>query len=352
MSIQKEPLIIQENVPLAPFTTLGVGGPARYFAEASTADDVPAAMQFAEGKNLPIFVFSGGSNVIVADDGFAGLAMRIAIDGLDFESGPGREVIATVGAGVEWDRFVAEAASRGLAGIECLSGIPGSVGGTPVQNVGAYGQEVSETIVSVECFDRQCQAIVELPSNACGFGYRTSIFNTTERNRFIVLRVKFRLLEGGKPKIAYKDLENVFAGRDATLMEVREAVIAIRRAKSMVVDLRDPNSRSVGSFFKNLIVSPRKASELRALYPEIPLFPLGEDFKVPAAFLIEKAGFKKGFVYGQAGISENHTLAIINRGRATAAEILGLAKEIQNEVEKRFSLMLIPEPVLIGFGSQ
>lgn len=338
-----------ENVPLAPFTTLGVGGPARFFAEAGTADDIAAAIQFAEEKNLPIFVFSGGSNVIVADKGFAGLAMRIAINGLDFETGAGQEVIATVGAGVEWDKFVTEAVSRGLAGIECLSGIPGSVGGTPVQNVGAYGQEVSESIVSVECFDRESRAIVELPGSACNFGYRTSIFNTTQRNRFIVLRVKFRLLEGGKPKIAYKDLENVFAGRDATLMDVREAVMEIRRAKSMVVDLRDPNSRSVGSFFKNPIVSPRKASELRALYPEMPFFPIGEGFKVPAAFLIEKAGFKKGFVYGQAGISENHTLAIINRGKATAAEILGLAKQIQSEVEKKFALKLIPEPVLIGF---
>ena len=348
MSQQKEP-VIKENVPLAPFTTLGVGGPARFFVEAGKPNEVGAAIQFAEEKNLPIMVFSGGSNILVADNGFAGLALRIAITGLEFSFGSGNEVIATAGAGEEWDKFVAEAVSRNLAGIECMSGIPGSVGGTPIQNVGAYGQEVSETIVSVNCFDRKLNRIVELENNRCGFGYRVSIFNTSERDRYVVLNVTFKLNADGKPKIAYKDLVDVFAGCDATLQDVRETVLKIRRSKSMVVDARDPNSRSVGSFFKNPIVSWGKASELRAIYPEIPLFPFGKGFKIPAAFLIEKAGFRRGFAYGDAGISENHTLAIINRGKATAAEILALARQIQNEVQKRFSIDLVPEPVLIGF---
>ena len=340
---------ILENIPLAPYTTLGVGGPAKYFAIARTAGEVIELFDWASSSARDVFVLGGGSNLLVSDAGFDGLVIRIEIRGIEFDIHAG---LVTAGAGEDWDNFVAECVGRGLAGIECLSGIPGTVGGTPVQNVGAYGQEVSETILSVRCFDRVKSTIVELSNDQCGFEYRKSIFNTSERDRYVVLSVVFRLVPGGLPKIIYRDLQQRFPGRIPSLRETRDAVIAIRREKSMVIDPADPNSKSAGSFFKNPIVSTSVSDSIAEELglDSIPQFAAGDGkVKIPAAWLIEQAGFAKGFVLGNAGISTNHSLAIINRGSATSAEIVALKDLIQTTVLNKFGITLLPEPIFVGF---
>ncbi len=265
------------------------------------------------------------------------------------ELGTRNSELITVAAGEDWDEFVAYCVQNNLAGVECLSGIPGLVGGTPVQNVGAYGQEVSETIVSVRCFDLNAREFVELSNSECGFTYRTSIFNSTMRDRYIVLSVTFALQQSGKAKIVYKDLIEHFKDREPTLQETREAVLAIRHLKSMVIDLADPNSKSAGSFFKNPVVEREKLEEIRRNFERVPSFDFGDKVKIPAAWLIENAGFSKGFALGNAGISTNHTLALINRGNASSDEMLSLKNVIQDAVESKFGIMLMPEPVFVGF---
>ncbi len=328
-------------------TTLGVGGPARFFTECLTESDVIAAVDFAGTKGIDLFILGGGSNLLVSDAGFNGLVAKIDLLGIVTND----EGFIDAAAGEDWDAFVRFAVENRMAGIECMSGIPGKIGGTPVQNVGAYGQEVSETIVKVRCFDRQTKQIVELSNDECGFTYRKSIFNSDKRDRYIVLNVTFRLTARGEPHLKYKELIDHFNGATPTIAEVREAVIAIRRRKSMVIESGDPNSRSAGSFFKNPIVS---ADVYKALAETsetiIPHFPAGDhQIKIPAAWLIEQSGFHKGFQFGSAGISSNHSLAIINRGGASAAEIVGLMKTIQAKVSKKFSIDLQPEPVFLGF---
>lgn len=339
---------ILENISLAPFTTLKIGGPARFFVKAGTEVDVVEAFEWAENNGLELFVLGGGSNVLVADEGFEGLVLQVAITSK--VQSPKPKVEITAGAGVDWDEFVEYCVSQDLAGVECLSGIPGFVGGTPVQNVGAYGQEVSETIVSVRCFDRRSKKIVELSNAECGFSYRKSIFNSTERERYIVLAVKYALIRGGAPKIVYKDLKEYFGGREPSLRETREAVLSIRRTKSMVIDEADPNSRSAGSFFKNPIVPDAKFDEIRSMgFENVPNFAARVGFvKIPAAWLIERSGFYKGFRMGNAGISENHSLALVNFGGATAAEIIALKNAIQTGVVEKFGIELMPEPIFVG----
>jgi UDP-N-acetylmuramate dehydrogenase len=346
-------LEILENVDLAPVTTLRIGGPARYFAIARTRDDVRAALDFAQTRSLPLFVLGGGSNLLVADGGFEGVILHNRIAGIDEVTEGAKYGIGTVvfevGAGEDWDRFVAGCVAAGLAGVECLSGIPGTVGATPIQNVGAYGQEVSETIASVECIDRFSGDVFHFENAGCSFGYRSSIFNSSSFGRFIVTSVRFALTHG-RPKVVYKDLRERFADSDPDLPEVRAAVIAIRAAKSMVIDPFDPNARSAGSFFKNPIVSAEKLDELRASFDEVPGFAFGSgQHKIPAAWLIEAAGFTKGYTRGRAGISTRHSLALINRGGATAAEILVLRDEIVDRVAERFGVLLSQEPVMLGF---
>ena len=336
---------IQENVPLAPLTTLDVGGPARYFLFAETEDDVIYGFDFARQNDLPVFVLGGGSNLLISDTGFNGLVIRIGMRGI-YEDGE----VVTACAGEDWDEFVARCVDNDLAGIECLSGIPGTIGGTPVQNVGAYGQEVSETIVKVSCYDRQTRKIVDLSNKECEFRYRVSIFNTTARDRYVVLSVTYGLEKNGEPRLAYKDLIDAFGSHKPTLKEVRDRVLQIRRSKSMVIDSNDQNRHSAGSFFKNPVVDADVFDRVQALFDEqIPHFPVGRaQVKIPAAWLIEHAGFHKGFALGNAGISTRHTLAIINRGGATAAEIVSLKNTIQNAVLERSGIALVPEPVFVG----
>lgn len=343
----KASLKIERDVPLAGLTTLKIGGKARLFVRAENEQEVTEAFQFAEENEFDLFVLGGGSNILVSDEGFDGLVLQIALKGIEV-----KENIVTVQAGEDWDEFVAFCVGRKLAGIECLSGIPGFVGGTPVQNVGAYGQEVSETITKVRAFDRKSREILELTNADCRFSYRTSIFNTTERNRFMVLAVTFALEKGGKPKIVYKDLREFFAGKRPNLVRTREAVLQIRRAKSMVIDENDENSRSAGSFFKNPIVSNEKFAEIieKTKLENIPTFKTDDQsVKIPAAWLIENTGFRKGYQKKRVGLSTKHTLALINRGGATAKEILALKDEIQTKVKEKFGIELIPEPVFVGF---
>jgi UDP-N-acetylmuramate dehydrogenase len=349
------PLKVLKNIPLAPLTTFKIGGPARLFVKAESEDQVVEAVAFAANEGLDLFVLGGGSNILVSDDGFDGLVIQIALKGVLSEPpavAGGSDYLVTAQAGEDWDEFVSYCVSRNLAGIECLSGIPGFVGGTPVQNVGAYGQEVSETIVSVRCFDRKAGKIVDLAKSECGFGYRTSIFNTSMRDRYIVLSVTYSLIKGGPPKIAYNDLKDFFSGREPTLGETREAVLRIRAAKSMVIDANDPNSKSAGSFFKNPVVDREILTTIieNSGTEDVPYFEVDEKrVKIPAAWLIENAGFHKGFVMGNAGISTRHSLAVVNRGNATAKEILQLKNAIVSGVNAKFGIELNPEPIFIGF---
>ncbi len=340
---------IEQNVPLAEMTTIGIGGPARYFVDAQNESDIIAAIDLAQRSELDLFVIGGGSNVLISDSGFDGLVLKISIGGVHFDDNGDASTIVTAGAGVVWDDLVSECVNRGLQGIECLSGIPGSVGGTPVQNVGAYGQEVADVVVSVRCFDRSRGEFVTLTDRDCGFAYRKSIFNTTHRGRFIVTEVKFRLKNGEAPHLVYKDLVTAAAGRMLDLSQTREAVLNIRRAKSMVIDANDQNSRSLGSFFKNPIVSEAFAGSIA----DVPTFPAGDgSVKLSAAWLIEQAGFPKGFSLGRAAISANHSLALINKGGASAADIIELKEMIARGVAEKFGIELQQEPVMVGFDTK
>jgi UDP-N-acetylmuramate dehydrogenase len=346
-------MLIRENVALAPLTTFGVGGPARYFADACSVQDVREAVIYARRNELPLFVLGGGSNLVISDAGWRGLVLRIAISGIEAGGGPG---MFEVGAGEEWDQFVAYAVGQNCAGIECLSGIPGSVGGTPVQNVGAYGQEVSETISSVQVLDTRDDEIRELCNEACGFSYRTSIFNTIERGRFIVLRVDFRLNANGDPSIKYADLKRYFAdtNKPPTLAATRDAVRKIRASKGMLIAPGDEDSCSAGSFFKNPVLPDGEYAVLKQRAQErglqIPSYPALTSYrKVSAAWLVENSGFKKGYQRGPVGISRKHALALVNRGGAKAMDILELKNEIQQRVAKTWEIELQPEPVFVGF---
>ncbi|MBA2379432.1 MAG: UDP-N-acetylmuramate dehydrogenase, partial [Blastocatellia bacterium] len=340
---------IKRNIELAPFTTLGIGGPADQYIEAHGEKDVADAFDYALQNRLDIFVLGGGSNVLIADEGFRGLAIHVKLRGIEYKT-EGVDVIVTAAAGEDWDPFVAAMVDQDLAGVECMSGIPGYIGGTPIQNVGAYGQEVSETIVSVSCFDRATRQITELSNARCGFSYRRSIFNTTDRDRYVVLWVKYRLKRGGPPKLNYAELRNAVGEAEQSLCQVREAVLAIRRKKSMVIDPADINSRSAGSFFKNPIITEAVFAELKNLFnSDVPSFPAANTHvKIPAAWLIEKAGFEKGHRHGSVGMSESHSLALVNRGGGSAREILELKEQIQSEVRKQFNIELQTEPVFIG----
>ncbi len=348
---------LRENVPLAPYTTLQVGGPARWFIEAETEAQVAEALELALTRSLPVFILGGGSNILVSDSGFPGLVLKIALSGIRHE-GAGR---VTAAAGEDWDAFVRLCVEQGLAGIECLSGIPGTVGGTPVQNVGAYGQEVSEVITSVRVLVRETGQIADVDGRNCGFAYRTSLFNGLGRDRYVVLAVAFSLQPAGRPRIVYSDLTRLFENRpdDVSLAEVRNAVLKIRAAKSMLLQEGDPDSKSAGSFFKNPVVtleaaqfvdeSARSLGTLQdgAIMPRYPA--PGGSVKLSAAWLIEHGGFPRGYVRGRAGLSSKHALAIINRGGASAADIIALMEEIRTKIYSLFRVELKPEPTLVGF---
>jgi UDP-N-acetylmuramate dehydrogenase len=343
--------LIQENVALAPLTTLRIGGPARYFVHASNEEILLTAIAFAKERNLEIFVLGGGSNLLVADSGFPGLVIKIGVTGVEWDSDEDYTIVRA-GGGEDWDRLVGRCVDRGLAGMECLSGIPGSVGGTPVQNVGAYGQEVSEVLSVVHAYDRHRDRMVDLSNEDCQFTYRSSVFNSKAKDRYIVVRVTYRLKNHGAPQIRYPDVQREFEGKSApTLAEVRAAVRGIRARKAMLLVEGDPDCRSAGSFFKNPIVTEREFFELqRRAGLSVPRYPVSSgDVKTAAAWLIERAGFSKGYSNGPAAVSTKHTLALVNKGGAAAEDILRLAREIRTRVHDKFGIKLLPEPVFLGF---
>lgn len=340
-------MLLREQVALAPYTTFGIGGPARWFVEAADEDSLVEAIRFARERSAPLFVLGGGSNLLVSDRGFPGVVVRIALTGIEQ-----RANIFSVAAGENWDAFVSHAIENGFGGLECLAGIPGTVGGTPVQNVGAYGQEVSSTIVSVRVLDRDHLTFSSLAASACGFAYRRSIFNSTHRDRFIVTRVDFQLHPKAVPVLEYPDLQRWFQRRADTpsLAEAATVVREIRHRKGMLLVEGDPDCHSAGSFFRNPVVSQSRFSEVAAKAPAPPpCFPApAGQVKIPAAWLVENSGFHKGLALGAAGISSRHALALINRGGATAAEVLALRDRIVAAVDKKFGILLEQEPILVG----
>jgi UDP-N-acetylmuramate dehydrogenase len=350
-------LTVRDDVPLAPLTTLELGGRARHLVEAADDATILAALAWATARGVPVLVLGGGSNVVVADAGFDGLVIRVATRGRAYEFA-GREVRVTAAAGEPWDELVADTVARDLAGLECLSGIPGLAGATPIQNVGAYGQEVADTIRSVRVFDRRDAAVLELPPSECAFGYRDSAFRRAPE-RHVVLAVTFGLRLNGAPTLRYRELADALGGAAApTLAATRDAVIALRRRKSMVIDAADPNRRSVGSFFTNPIVTADVAEHLAAraaddgvvaAASDVPRWPAGPGHvKLSAGWLIEKSGTTKGLRRGHVGISSAHALALVHHGGGSTDELLSLARHVRDVVKMRFGITLVPEPILVG----
>ena len=410
---------VREPVRLSRFTTLGLGGPAGRFVVAGTDEEIIAAVRTADQRGEPLLVLGGGSNLVISDDGFPGTVIQVATKGIhrttDPGAGPdaagpgqalpGTPVTLTVAAGEDWDTVVASCVAADLAGLECLSGIPGLAGATPIQNVGAYGQEVADTITRVRAYDRATAEVVDLAAADCGFGYRTSAFKRSitapaVTGRFVVLEVTFQLtsdrlsrplryaelagalgldparLDAARPDQVRPDPVRLDAARPddgghdegarAPLGDVRSAVLRLRRGKGMVLDPADPDSRSAGSFFTNPVLNTAQFAALRRVVDErcgpgipIPQFPAGPgQVKVPAAWLIGQAGFGKGYQGARradggrpgpaAHISTKHTLALVNPGDARTADVVGLAREIRDRVRDIFGVELASEPVLVG----
>ena len=345
----RAPSGLRQFVPLAPLTTFELGGPARYVQDVGSYRRVKEAVDWARRRHVPVVVLGGGSNVVVADEGFDGLVLRPVFDGLEVEAGGSR---LAAGAGVVWDDVVALAVERGLTGIECLAGIPGLAGATPIQNVGAYGQEVARVVEDVTAIDLESLEEQSFSSAECRFGYRTSVFRRNP-GRFLVTGVTFRLQKDGKPSPAYDELRralDAFPGTPGPA-DVREAVLTLRRRKSMVHDPSDPNRRSAGSFFVNPVLTLQELDGIQKISGEtVPTFPLdGGRVKLPAAWLIERAGFCKGMRRGNVGISSAHALALVHHGGGTAAELVSFARDIRDGVKREFGIRLRPEPVFLGF---
>ena len=338
------------NVSLASLTTIGVGGPAATFLEATCEEALIQALREADTLRTPVLLLGGGSNLVVSDSGFPGLVIAVRPRGVVFNGND--PVLVEAAAGEPWDELVAWTSARGLAGLECLAGIPGLVGATPIQNVGAYGQEVSDTLVELRAWDRREQQVVTLPAAACRLSYRSSAFKAELRHRYAILSVRFALNNGMPAAPRQGELARCLAqlSEPPSTAAVREVVLSLRRAKGMVYDPSEPDSHSAGSFFVNPVVSTEHADDIDAgVSLRMPRFDLGNGrVKLAAAWLIEQAGFARGFRMGRAGLSTRHSLAITNRGDASTAEIVALARHIQQGVLQRFGVALEPEPELVG----
>lgn len=351
---------VRHDVRLSDHTTLAVGGPARWFATCGSVEGLTAWLAAARETGVPTLLLGGGSNVLVADEGFDGLVLALEDDTIEVHR-EGDRVRVRAGAGLEWDRLVARCVAEGWSGIECLSGIPGRVGAAPIQNIGAYGQEVCESIAAVEVVDRSTGEQQRIEGPRCGFGYRWSHFKGTWRDRYVVAKLELLLTPGGAPALRYPELQREVGWREGMAAPpvevVREAVVTIRRRKSMVYDREDPNHRSAGSFFMNPVIPADRLAQVQqalqnAGHPpdSVAAYPAGEgQVKLAAAALIERAGFPRGMVHGRAGLSTRHTLALINRGDARAADLIALAAHIRAGVRNAFGVQLYPEPVFVGF---
>ena len=345
------PTALQRDVPLAPCTTLEVGGPARFFVRAHDERALADALAWADAEAIPVLLLGGGSNVLVADAGFPGLVLRASLPGRAARRVDGRARV-TLGAGEAWDAAVAWTVAAGWGGVECLAGIPGRVGAAPIQNIGAYGQEVGERVHSVRAWDRILRAVVELDAAACGFGYRHSRFKA-EPGRYVVLAVTLDLLPGAAGCARYTQLAARLGDAPADLTATRAAVLALRREKSMVIEPADPNRRSAGSFFVNPVVPAATADALAAGIgaPDMPRWAAPGGVKLSAAWLIQRAGMAPGFGEGPVGLSTRHTLAIVNRGAALASEVVAFAGAVRRRVRAEFGVRLDPEPIFVGFDA-
>ncbi len=344
-----------ENIPLAPLCTMRVGGPARLFVEARDEGTVFDALRQANPCRLAARVLGGGSNLVVADGGVDGLVLRVNLRGVSARETPSG-VELTAAAGEPWDDLVDHAVARDWAGLECLSGIPGLVGATPIQNVGAYGQQVSDTVTAVRVLDRAAGRIVTLRPDECGFAYRDSLFKSQAPDRYVVLAVTYRLVPGGAPTVRYPEVRQHLVSRGIatpSLADVRESVLAIRRSKSMVLEKGDENGRSCGSFFVNPIVTVDELARIEAVAgdPSMPRWPEPDGrVKLSAAWLIQGAGLQRGDSDGPVGLSTRHALAIVAHEGARARDIIRFARRVRARVEARFGVRLVPEPVFWGFG--
>lgn len=354
---------LQEKIPLAPLTTIGLGGRARYIIECSSVAHIKEALQHARSAGLPVHILGGGSNTIFSDEGFPGLVIKINLKGIEWHE-TDKDVVVAAAAGEPWDDFVRQTLEQGLSGIECLSGIPGSVGATPMQNVGAYGQEVAQTIEEVQTLARKTLAPRMFTRAECNFSYRASRFKYEDKDKYIITHVTYRLSKEAPPAVRYQEVEDALRqkridfdtmpSRREALLAVRAVVIALRERKSMVIRSDDPHCRSCGSFFLNPIIPEPAFQALQARLqkegsPPLPAaaYPTNDGWKLSAAWLIEQAGYKRGLRRGRVGISPNHTLALVNYG-GTGKEILALAREIQTAVKKKFNITLKPEPVVVN----
>ncbi len=353
--MKSEPFAIRENIPLASFTSFGVGGPANRFAEVATREEAALALAFAREEGLPLFILGGGSNVLISDDGFSGLVILNRIKG--FSAVPDHGVVlVAAGGGEDWQEFTDRCVAEGWQGVECLTGIPGTVGAAPVQNIGAYGQEVGQTIVRVEALETATGRMIRLENEQCRFGYRSSIFNSAEAGRYLITGVAFGLSPGGAPLIAYRELaERLAANAAPTLADARDAVLSIREKKGLLIREGFEQFKSAGSFFKNPIVTQEEYERIARLVEEAGGFANwawpteSGQVKLSAACLIQCAGFNRGHRQGPVGISPRHTLIMVNYGGASAGEIIDFAGEVRRRVFERFGVMLAPEVRLVGF---
>jgi len=337
----------KQNVPLAGHTTLRLGGPAARLLEIESVDELVTVARDLDARGEPVLVLGGGSNLVVADEGFAGTVLKLAFDAIEVSP---NDVI--VDGGADWDRLVARAVDEGWRGVECLSGIPGSVGATPMQNVGAYGQEVSETIARVRVLDRTTGTVSWIANEDCAFAYRSSRFRG--QSRYIVVQVAFVFPPDTQSSpIRYGELSRALGiaeGERAPLRDVRDVVLRLRGAKGMILDAADPESVSAGSFFVNPIVDAADVARIeQAASATVPRFPMPDgSVKVPAAWLIERAGFAKGYGRGGVSISRKHALALVHRGNGSTGALLSLAREVRDTVQSRFGVQLSAEPIMVG----
>lgn len=341
---------IEQNISLAEYTTLGLGGEARFFAIAKSITDIKESLVYARENNLGVHILGGGSNTVFPDKGMECLVIKLELRGVSFIDKDG-VVLVRVAAGEDWDNLVKTCVDRNLAGIECLAGIPGLAGAAPVQNVGAYGQEVAETIITVKAIEAATGAEVEFTNQECEFSYRTSRFKTRDLGKYIITEVDFSLRPNGAPTVKYPELKSLLGG-NPTLARVRAAVLELRAKKSMLINPADPNSRSVGSFFTNPTLSEADWSTLKKRWQEsggqgsIPIFPSGDKMKLSAAWLVEHAGWEKGYTENGVGISSNHALALVNKS-GTTKDLLALASSIEKSVYEKFGIKLEREPIVL-----
>lgn len=340
-----------ERVKLAPCTSLRLGGPAEFFARLTEEAQLEPALDWAAARGLPVTLLGGGSNVVISDEGVAGLVLTLGLRG-QVVARDGDTVHVNVRAGESWDPFVASCVAQGWAGLECLSGIPGHVGATPIQNVGAYGQEVSGTLLRVDVYDRERRAVSSIEQAHCELGYRTSRFKTADAERFIVLGATFGLRAGAPGCVLYPEIARQLQTSQPSVKEVRDVVLHTRRSKAMLLEEGAPDSRSCGSFFLNPQLTTGELDALRERRPRLPTtYPQPDGrIKVPAAWLIEQAGFTRGQRWGNVGISSRHTLALVCQDGATSSELLEAAHRVRDGVARELGIWLHPEPRFLGFG--